>query len=174
LLTIEAASQMALPAQPRQDIGFQNRNSAWSKLVHPRAHPTARSALLGGVGAFGTGKIKGMLAAPRQPTRFLNSVIVVDKKSGQTQTGTVDLGPTLNRIQSGGSFPHKNDGSTFNNLAPIGASSPLLPVKPKGFYKEYVVPTPAVKGPGPQRIVVGKDGKMYYTPDHYDSFVPLN
>jgi filamentous hemagglutinin len=49
-----------------------------------------------------------------------------------------------------------------------------LPAKPAGFYKEYVVPTPGVKGPGPQRIVAGSDGKMYYTPDHYDSFIPIN
>ncbi|NWE46962.1 hypothetical protein HX857_14370 [Pseudomonas gingeri] len=26
---------------------------------------------------------------------------------------------------------------------------------------------------GPQRIVVGKGGEMYYTPDHYKTFVPI-
>ena len=113
-------------------------------------------------------------AAEREPTRFFDSVIVVDRKVGTTLQGTVDLGPTLDRIKSGVSFPHRNDGSIFQNRPPSGASTPLLPVRPKGFYKEYVVPTPGVKGPGPQRIVVGNDGKMYYTPDHYDSFIPVN
>nr|EKW6799036.1 hypothetical protein [Pseudomonas aeruginosa] len=31
-----------------------------------------------------------------------------------------------------------------------------LPVKPAGYYTEYVHPTPGVTGPGAQRIVVGK------------------
>jgi filamentous hemagglutinin len=35
------------------------------------------------------------------------------------------------------------------------------------------VPTPGVSGPGPQRIVTGKNGEMYYTPDHYDTFIPI-
>lgn len=42
---------------------------------------------------------------------------------------------------------------------------------PQGFtYKEYVVPTPGVSGPGHQRIVVGSDGSWYYSLDHYHSF----
>ena len=39
------------------------------------------------------------------------------------------------------------------------------------LYKEYVVPTAGVPGPGPQRIVIGNDGNWYYTPDHYDTFI---
>lgn len=50
----------------------------------------------------------------------------------------------------------------------------LLPQKPAGYYKEFVHPTPKVKGVGSQRIVQGQGGELYYTPDHYESFIPLN
>nr|WP_115573625.1 ribonuclease domain-containing protein [Xanthomonas campestris] len=114
-----------------------------------------------------SGVVKSAENASQDPTRFINGVKVVDKKTGQLFEGTVDLAPTLNRIKSGGSFPHKNDGSTFKNL---GGD---LPKKPDGYYTEYVHPTPGVSGPGPQRIVVGKGGEMYYTSDHYKTFIPI-
>jgi filamentous hemagglutinin len=88
--------------------------------------------------------------------------------------GTVDLGPTLERIETGGSFPHRNDGGIFNNRPLPGRTTPELPAQPAGYYREYVHPTPGVQGPGPQRVVVGQGGEMYYTPDHYQTFVPLN
>jgi filamentous hemagglutinin len=82
--------------------------------------------------------------------------------------GTVDLGPTLKRIESGGSFPHRNDGSVFMNR------EGLLPTQPQGYYREFVHPTPGVSGPGPQRVIQGQGGEMFYTPDHYGTFIPLN
>ena len=75
---------------------------------------------------------------------------------------------TLNRIKSGLRFPHKNDGSVFYNR------QNLLPAKPKGYYREYVHPTPGLTGPGPNRIVIGDGGEMYLTLDHYLSFIPIN
>ncbi|HEK1688663.1 TPA: hypothetical protein SMR42_005070 [Pseudomonas putida] len=104
---------------------------------------------------------------PKDTTRFIDGIKVVDQKTGQILQGTVDLGPTLDRIKSGGSFPHRNDGSIFQNRASD------LPQKPAGYYTEYVHPTPGIAGPGPQRIVVGKGGEMYYTADHYKSFIPI-
>lgn len=86
---------------------------------------------------------------------------------------TTDLQPTLNRIASGGKFPHKNDGSIFKNFAPKGRTDPLLPVKPQGYYREFVHPTPGVNGPGAMRIVTGQGGEMWFTPDHYKSFIPI-
>ncbi len=90
-----------------------------------------------------------------------------------TADGIVDLGPTLNRIAAGGKFPHKNDGTIFKNLPPKGQSNPLLPIQSIGYYQEYVVPTPGVKGPGAMRIVMGKNGQMWFTSDHYKTFVPI-
>ncbi|MBM4076766.1 MAG: ribonuclease, partial [Planctomycetes bacterium] len=59
---------------------------------------------------------------------------------------------------------HRNDGSTFGNR------EGRLPKKPFGYYTEYVHPTKGIDGPGPQRVVVGKDGDVWYTPNHYESF----
>jgi guanyl-specific ribonuclease Sa len=79
-----------------------------------------------------------------------------------------DLGPTLDRIKNGVKFPHRNDGTIFKNR------EGLLPNKPAGYWTEYVHPTPGGKGPGLQRIVIGKNGEIYFTSDHYKTFIPLN
>ncbi len=78
-----------------------------------------------------------------------------------------ELTPTLNRIQNGIKFPHRNDGSIFRNTEGI------LPQQPSGYYHEYVHPTPGVRGPGARRIVVGKSGDTWFTPDHYKSFIRI-
>ncbi len=78
--------------------------------------------------------------------------------------GDVDLAPTLARIEAGRSDSHRNDGSTFGNR------EGLLPRKDRGYYKEYVVRTPNIRHAGPQRLVIGRGGEVYYTHDHYKSF----
>jgi hypothetical protein len=37
-------------------------------------------------------------------------------------------------------------------------------------YQEYTVRTPGAANRGAQRVVVGKGGEYYYTPNHYQSF----
>lgn len=71
---------------------------------------------------------------------------------------------TLSLIRQGGPFPYNRDGVTFGNF------ERLLPRKSGGYYKEYTVPTPGESDRGARRIVAGKDGEKYYTPDHYESF----
>lgn len=71
---------------------------------------------------------------------------------------------TLALIRQGGPFPYTRDGATFSNF------ERLLPRKSGGYYKEYTVPTPGVSDRGARRIVAGRDGEKYYTPDHYESF----
>ena len=78
--------------------------------------------------------------------------------------GDVDVGPTIERIRTGRLLDFPNDGTTFQNR------ERRLPRKPAGYYKEYVHPTPGLRGPGPQRIVAGQEGEFYYTPDHYRTF----
>jgi RHS repeat-associated protein len=104
---------------------------------------------------------------PRGETRFVGNVTVTPR-GGPAMSGTVDLKPTLDRIRSGGGFPHRNDGSVFRNR------EGLLPQQPGGYYTEFVHPTPGVNGPGPQRVITGQGGELYYTPDHYGTFIPLN
>lgn len=72
---------------------------------------------------------------------------------------------TLELIKKGGPFPYpKKDGSEFKNL------EKRLPKHDPGYYKEYTVPTPKSSDRGARRIIVGKEGEMYYTDDHYKKF----
>lgn len=89
----------------------------------------------------------------------------------------------LQLIRRDGPFPHERDGVTFGNY------EGLLPVRPRGHYREYTVTTPGVAHRGARRIVVGcaqqapaavtgrlqlpgcrGGGEFYYTADHYRSF----
>jgi RHS repeat-associated protein len=107
-------------------------------------------------------------------TRFVSGAsVTTDRRTGATQTGTVDVQPTVNRINTGGTFPHRNDGTTFQNRPDRTTGVPGLPVYPSGHYTEYVLPTHGVPGPGPQRIVTGASGEIYYTADHYQSFIKI-
>lgn len=78
--------------------------------------------------------------------------------------GDIDLEPTLQRIARGERNSHRNDGTTFGNR------ERRLPSKPQGYYTEYIHPTKSISGPGPQRVILGKGGEVWYTPDHYESF----
>lgn len=81
---------------------------------------------------------------------------------------------TLSLIQRGGPFPYPNkDGSVFGNF------EKRLPQQPRGYYREYTVPTPGRDDRGARRIVAGRGspegdtasfGEYYYSGDHYRSF----
>lgn len=71
---------------------------------------------------------------------------------------------TLQAIKKGPPFPYTKDGTTFGNR------EQLLPRKPDGYYREFTVKTPGISHRGARRIVVGQQGELYYTDDHYQSF----
>lgn len=80
---------------------------------------------------------------------------------------------TLALIRKGGRFPYERDGIVFGNY------EQHLPPQPRGYYREFTVPTPGVKHRGERRIVAGgcerarapcPMGVFYYTDDHYRSF----
>lgn len=71
---------------------------------------------------------------------------------------------TLRLIERGGPFPYRRDGITFQNR------ERRLPLKPRGYYREYTVPTPGSADRGARRIVAGEPREYYYTDDHYRSF----
>ena len=75
---------------------------------------------------------------------------------------------TLALIDRGGPYPYAKDGATFSNR------ERLLPPKPRGYYREYTVPTPGAKNRGARRIVQGRGGETYYTSDHYKTFVRID
>ena len=72
-------------------------------------------------------------------------------------------------ILAGGPFPYPKDGSVFGNR------ERLLPMYPRGHYREYTVKTPGARNRGARRIVCGgqpptQPEACYYTADHYASF----
>ncbi len=71
---------------------------------------------------------------------------------------------TLSLIRAGGPFAYPRDGALFNNR------EGHLPKRARGYYREYTVPAPGVRGRGPRRIVAGREGELYYSDDHYRSF----
>ncbi len=73
---------------------------------------------------------------------------------------------TIALIQRGGPFPHRQDGSVFGNR------EQRLPLRARGYYREYTVETPGASNRGARRIITGGDPPQawYYTSDHYQSF----
>lgn len=71
-------------------------------------------------------------------------------------------------IREGGPFRYEKDGAVFGNR------ERLLPRQPRGYYREYTVPTPWARDRGARRIVCGgpprTTDECYYTDDHYSSF----
>jgi guanyl-specific ribonuclease Sa len=107
--------------------------------------------------------------APSAPTLdgtglVIRNVTLRDQDGETIYRGDVDLRPTLERVAAGRKLWFTNDGSTFQNR------EGRLPKKPSGYYREWVVPTPGESGPGPQRLVTGEDGEVWYTADHYGTF----
>lgn len=79
---------------------------------------------------------------------------------------------TLALVRKGGPFPYRKDGATFGNF------EGRLPLRARGYYREYTVPTPGARDRGARRIVAGRgaagdartSGEYYYTDDHYRTF----
>lgn len=79
---------------------------------------------------------------------------------------------TLALIRKGGPFPYRKDGTTFGNF------EKRLPLRSRGYYREYTVPTPDARDRGARRIVAGQgatgdvrtSGEYYYSADHYRTF----
>jgi len=100
----------------------------------------------------------------------------VDARGPVPGTDTVALSalpPEAQQVQrlihAGGPFRYDKDGTVFFNR------ERLLPRQPRGYYREYTVPTPRARNRGARRIVCGgmqptRPEACYYTADHYASF----
>jgi ribonuclease T1 len=104
------------------------------------------------------------------------SVAPVTHASSAPASGIADVGvarlpsqavATLRLIGKGGPYPYRQDGTIFQNR------EKLLPAEPRGYYREFTVPTPGTGDRGARRIIAGQDGERYYTPDHYQSFLRI-
>ncbi len=103
---------------------------------------------------------------PQSPADELvvRDVTVRDIDGRVAWRGDVDLAPEVARATSGERDGHRNDGGVFANR------EGLLPVQRGGYYHEYVIRTEGVDHAGPQRLVLGGGGEVFYTSDHYASF----
>jgi ribonuclease T1 len=70
-------------------------------------------------------------------------------------------------IDAGGPFAYRQDGTIFQNR------ERRLPLHPVGFWHEYTVPTPGSRDRGARRVVGGDDDSLFYTRNHYGSFVQI-
>jgi len=124
---------------------------------------------------FGYPYLAGMLAGAkdlartdtpghRQAGLVVRDVRVYDLDGRLAYRGEIDLRPEIARIERGESHPHANDGAVFQNR------ERRLPSREPGYYREYVVRTPNMRHAGPQRLVMGAGGEIYYTADHYRTF----
>lgn len=114
-------------------------------------------------------------ARPRLAGALLGAILLlaagVALARGTADLGTIPLSvlpeqakATLTLIRAGGPFPYERDGMTFGNR------EKLLPTRPRGYYREYTVPTPGAPDRGARRIVAGRGGDYYWTADHYRTF----
>ena len=76
---------------------------------------------------------------------------------------------TWKLIQKGGPYPYpRNDNVVFGNREKV------LPPQKNGYYHEYTVKTPGSPDRGARRLVTGSAKELYYTGDHYATFVVVD
>jgi ribonuclease T1 len=102
--------------------------------------------------------------ADRDDALLIRNVTIRDEDRRVVYRGDVNLAPTLKRIENGTRLRFSHDGIVFENR------ERRLPVRPSGYYREFIQPTPGDNGPGAQRVVLGAGGEVFYTSDHYRTF----
>lgn len=121
-----------------------------------------RPWLLWGAGIGVAGLLAVGTLEAREPAPFAGPTVAVAELPAEARTVHA-------AIRSGGPFAYPKDGSVFGNR------ERFLPVRTKGYYREYTVTTPGSRDRGGRRIVCGgivpaAPAACYYTADHYASF----
>ena len=123
------------------------------------------------------GWVLAVLIAMAIGQRWLPADLPSLRESGQTAAADLTQFPTDERqaidatvalLKAGGPFPYSKDGSEFSNR------EGRLPPQGRGYYREYTVETAGSPDRGARRIVSGRAGEIYYTHDHYQTFIRLN
>jgi ribonuclease T1 len=79
-----------------------------------------------------------------------------------------EAGDMWKLIQKGGPYSSNRDGIVFENR------EKRLPAKSASYYHEYTVRTPGADDRGARRLIYGQSRELYYTDDHYVSFVQVD
>lgn len=168
LLTALIAIGLGGYAWYANDTENQNRSPTKDQSSAPRAETReesrSKSAAKATKNDADSAKAGQGSAPSAPPPTVIKNVTIKDQSGKVVYRGSIDLQPTLNRIAAGKKLTFRNDGIVFQNR------EGRLPKKESGFYHEWVHPTKGLGGPGPQRVVTGKGGEIYYTHDHYRSF----
>ena len=116
-----------------------------------------------GIGLLGAGGSSTVRSASPSPSAGSQT-----PRSGLPGIAVADLPKqardTLALIDRGGPYPYSQDNTVFSNLERV------LPERPKGYYREYTVVSPGSSSRGTRRLVVGAQGDIYFTADHYQTF----
>ena len=147
-----------------EDLGALERAAATAGIFAGGLSKTAAKGAMAGAVAVTEAVARRAAKSGGRTTTDVLSNVVVRSHGKVVARGNVDLSRTLDDISTGRLRPR----TVFKNR------EGLLPERPRGYYQEFVHRTPGVEGPGAQRIVRDREGELYYTPDHYESFVPLN
>jgi guanyl-specific ribonuclease Sa len=117
-------------------------------------------------------------AAPhlrRAAPPWLGRDLDVTSKQGVTDTQAPALQQQISAVveslnQTGSPPPGVRQGGLPGKHGVYGNRSGALPVQPEGYYTESDVwPGPGRRGA--ERIVVGGPGEVWYSPDHYGTFL---
>ena len=167
--TTEGSSQATSPIDSEKTTGSGQVNSGLPLPRPPQPRPPQPRPPQTGlrnpsaVNSAGPGQ-KPLDESSGDPSARVENQTIRNLDGRVVYKGTIDLKPTLDRIARGDANRHRNDGTSFQNR------ENRLPRKPAGYYKEYVHPTPGENGPGPQRVIIGKEGEVWYSADHYKTF----
>jgi filamentous hemagglutinin len=128
---------------------------------HSTQSPQSQASTIGSeFGQPHIGAVKGSMPV-------LKDISVIDFGKN-VYRGDMDINPTIDRIRRGEKLSHPNDGSYFTNR-----ERSLPSQNDRQFYREFVHKMRGFSFPGPQRVIIGKDGNVWYTGDHYASFIQV-
>lgn len=151
------------------------------------AQSPAFAQLLNAVGAPSAPAAPAVPAAARVSATSLTSVAPgSDLLPHFSDPGRVQTIMTIiSEVYNGQPLPYGRDGIVFQNR------EGLLPQEPRGYYHEYTVMPPAgsplvlnignqnfqMEPPngtrGAERLIMGSNDELYYTPNHYRTFISL-
>jgi filamentous hemagglutinin len=159
LAGVDSGDKKARDAGPPAAGASSGKGKQASRDDRPQQGSTSKSRKSAGKAATDPGDRE-----VERDSLIVPDVRLTDENGDVVYRGDVDLRPTLDRIERGQRLRFAHDGIVFENR------ERRLPAKPAGYYHEFVQPTPNESGPGGQRLVIGREGEVYYSPDHYRTF----
>jgi ribonuclease T1 len=114
------------------------------------------------------GALVALLVIPGRSDNGSGSATTPTATATVSSSEHAEIARVLTAVRTGAPLPYSQDGEVFENR------EGLLPAKPSGYYRAYTVPTPGSEDRGARRLIVGADGGVWYTSDHYGSFEPID